>query len=59
MPSPHLEVHPELPEQSGSIWQSEEQPSNGMALPSSQVSAPSTFPSPHTVGEHWLGLPLH
>jgi hypothetical protein len=34
---------PEAPLQSGSIWQSSEQPSKGMVLPSSQPSAPSTI----------------
>ena len=59
MPSPHFEVHPEVPEQFGSIWQSSEQPSKGMVLPSSQPSAPSTLPSPQVVGVHLLGLPVH
>ena len=45
--------------QSGSFWQSAEQPSNGRALPSSHPSAPSTFLSPQVVCEHALGLPLH
>jgi hypothetical protein len=49
----------EAPLQSGSIWQSSEQPSKGMVLPSSQLSAPSTMPSPQMVGVQTLGLPLH
>ena len=53
MPSPHIDVQPEVPEQSGSFWQSIEHPSNDRALPSSQPSAPSTFLSPQTVDVHW------
>src|SRR5512147_1280395 len=58
MPSPHFDVQ-EAPVQSGSLWQSCEQPSNGMVLPSSQPSAPSFLPSPQVVVEHLLGLPSH
>src|SRR5690606_19408012 len=35
------------------------QPSKGTALPSSHSSAPSTTPSPQTVGVHVLGTPSH
>ena len=59
MPSPQRDMHDEPVLQSGSFWQSAEQPSNGNALPSSHPSAPSTFLSPHVVCEHRLGLPLH
>src|SRR3954469_22637402 len=58
MPSPHFDAH-DAPEQSGSPRQSPAQPSNGSALPSSQLSVPSTLPSPHFVGVQALGLPLH
>src|SRR5215510_8748805 len=58
MPSPQRDMH-EVDLQSGSFWQSAEQPSNGSALPSSHPSAPSTFLSPQVVWLHWLGLPLH
>jgi hypothetical protein len=58
MPSPHLDVHEPLL-QLGSFWQSDEQPSKGMALPSSQPSAPSTLLSPQVVWVQTLGLPLH
>jgi hypothetical protein len=37
-----------VPEQSGSIWQSSEQPSKGIVFPSSQPSVPSFLPSPHS-----------
>src|SRR3954452_3457528 len=58
MPSPHFDMQaPVL--QSGSFWQSAEHPSNGKPLPSSQLSAPSTFLSPHMVWLQTLGLPLH
>src|SRR5215471_15944393 len=58
MPSPHFDTH-DAPVQSGSRRQSSEQPSNGRALPSSQLSVPSMTPSPHFVGVQTLGLPLH
>ena len=45
--------------QAGSFWQLAEQPSKGRALPSSQLSAPSTTLSPQVVWVHLLGLPLH
>src|SRR5262245_52722523 len=48
-PSPQRDVHAPA-EQSGSAWQSLEQPSNGTSLPSSHTSAPSVFPSPQVVG---------
>src|ERR1044071_6654004 len=57
-PSPQRDVHAPA-EQSGSAWQSFEQPSNGVWLPSSHTSAPSALPSPHVVGVHVLGLPKH
>src|SRR6188768_3445508 len=57
-PSPHSEVQP-VPVHLGSVWQVEEQPSKGTALPSSQLSAPSFLPSPHLVGEQTLGWPSH
>src|SRR5215510_10220001 len=58
MPSPHFDWQ-EAPPQSGSLRQSPEQPSNGSPLPSSQLSVPSTLPSPQVVGVQLLGLPLH
>src|SRR5262245_14187330 len=58
MPSPHFDAHAP-PEQSGSARQSPEQPSNGSGLPSSQLSVPSTLPSPHVVCVQVLGAPLH
>src|SRR5256885_10460981 len=57
-PSPHFEVHGP-PLQLGSAWQSFEQPSKGVSLPSSQTSAPSGLPSPHVVREQTLGAPSH
>lgn len=54
-PSPHCEMQ-EPSEQSGSAWQSVEQPSNGVRLPSSQLSAPSWTSSPQVVGVQTLGL---
>src|SRR5512133_787069 len=58
MPSPQAEVHGPSPHL-GSFWQSEKQPSNGIVLPSSQLSAPSILPSPHVVGVQVLGVPSH
>src|SRR5262247_334812 len=58
MPSPHFDTQ-DAPAQSGSPRQSLEQPSKGRALPSSQLSVPSTTPSPHVVGVQALGLPVH
>src|SRR3954467_11051125 len=57
-PSPHSEVQPS-PVQVGSVWQVDEQPSKGTALPSSQLSAPSFLASPQTVGVQTLGWPSH
>jgi hypothetical protein len=45
--------------QFGSAWQLAEHPSNGVVLPSSQLSAPSLMPSPQVVCEHTLGEPEH
>src|SRR5258706_5559319 len=57
-PSPQSDTQaPAL--QFGSVWQTALQPSYGSALPSSQLSAPSFTPSPHTVGVHTLGVPSH
>src|SRR5262245_44913541 len=47
------------PEQFGSTRHSGEQPSNGAVLPSSQPSAPSRTPLPHTASVHTLGVPSH
>src|SRR5450432_3156541 len=58
MPSPQEDVQP-VAVQVGSSWQVPEQPSNGTALPSSQLSAPSLTLSPQTVGTHLHGEPLH
>src|SRR6188768_4012515 len=57
-PSPQSEVH-DSPAQSGSVRHSDEQPSNGTSLPSSQLSAPSTMPLPHSASVHTLGSPSH
>src|SRR6187399_2933543 len=57
-PSPQLDVQ-DSPEQFGSFWQSEEQPSNGSLLPSSHPSEPSTMPLPHSAGVQTLGWPSH
>src|SRR6478735_3182238 len=58
-PSPHLDVQAPLALQLGSREQSAEQPSNGVVLPSSQLSAPSTTPLPHLASVHLLGMPSH
>src|SRR5690606_34837819 len=52
------EVH-DVPSQLGSRKHSAEQPSNGSVLPSSQLSAPSTMPFPHSASVHVLGSPSH
>src|SRR5690606_23000715 len=57
-PSPQSEVH-DAPAQLGSFSHAGEQPSNGIVLPSSHASAPSTMPSPQTVSLHTLGSPSH
>src|SRR4051794_17238998 len=60
MPSPHVDAQaPVALVQVGSVWQSAEHLSNGVMLPSSQLSAPSTMRSPHVVCEQALGAPLH
>src|SRR5262245_53250110 len=57
-PSPQSEVQ-DSPAQSGSVRHSDEQPSKGSSLPSSQLSAPSTTPLPHSASLHTLGSPSH
>src|SRR5690606_34185342 len=59
IPSPQLEVHGCPLSHLGSAWQRSVQPSNGMSLPSSQLSAPSVTPSPQVVGVQVLGDPSH
>ena len=53
-PSPQRLVQAPLV-QVGSFWQSEEQPSNGIVLPSSQPSRPSRTLSPQRVAWHAVG----
>src|SRR5690606_9042856 len=59
MPSPQVEVHGCPLTQVGSASQRSLQPSKGTLLPSSQLSAPSILPSPHTYFVHLLGEPSH
>ena len=57
MPSPQLDVHAPCVPGSPARRQFGAQPSKPIVLPSSQLSAPSTTPSPQVVAVHVLGEP--
>jgi hypothetical protein len=57
MPSPQLDVQASPVSHAGSARHTGEHPSKATALPSSQLSAPSTMLSPQVVAVQVLGVP--